>query len=60
MRSAPDSTRLDEQEQVFMVPGPRDGTSLFLRRLGPSVFNAYGRDDELKINVLDRTVPEQA
>jgi pimeloyl-ACP methyl ester carboxylesterase len=36
MRSAPDSTRLDEQEQVFMVPGPREGMSLFLRRLGPS------------------------
>src|ERR1035438_3729822 len=36
MRSAPDSTRLDEQEQIFMVPGPREGMSLFLRRLGPS------------------------
>src|ERR1035441_5906955 len=40
MRSAPDSTRLDEQEQVFMVPGPREGMSLFLRRLGPSTGSA--------------------
>jgi pimeloyl-ACP methyl ester carboxylesterase len=28
-------TRLDEREQVFLIPGPREGMSLFLRRLAP-------------------------
>jgi heme-degrading monooxygenase HmoA/pimeloyl-ACP methyl ester carboxylesterase len=27
--------RLDEREEVFLIPGPRDGMSIFLRRLGP-------------------------
>jgi pimeloyl-ACP methyl ester carboxylesterase len=27
--------RLDQREEVFLIPGPRDGMSIFLRRLGP-------------------------
>jgi pimeloyl-ACP methyl ester carboxylesterase len=27
--------RLDEREEVFLIPGPREGMSIFLRRLGP-------------------------
>src|ERR1700691_2130183 len=35
MSGALDRSRLDEREQVFLVPGPREGMSLFLRRLAP-------------------------
>jgi heme-degrading monooxygenase HmoA/pimeloyl-ACP methyl ester carboxylesterase len=36
MSTALETTRLDEGEELFLIPGPREGMSLFLRRLGPS------------------------
>jgi pimeloyl-ACP methyl ester carboxylesterase len=35
MSGAKKPDRLDEREEVFLIPGPRDGMSIFLRRLEP-------------------------
>jgi pimeloyl-ACP methyl ester carboxylesterase len=40
MASIADIPRLDDREELFLIPGPREGMSLFLRRLTP--LNATG------------------
>jgi hypothetical protein len=36
MRPGPERARLDARESLFLIDGPCAGTSLFLRRLGPT------------------------
>jgi hypothetical protein len=49
LTSIADIPRLDDREELFLIPGPREGMSLFLRRLTP--FNRSAERAVLYIHV---------
>jgi pimeloyl-ACP methyl ester carboxylesterase len=42
-KPAPEHARLDAREELFLIAGPREGMSLFLRRLAPSSTSTSSR-----------------